>query len=200
MNFSFQFAVKIMHSGQGLQHPSKEPDIKIPPDEETLSQSCDEARNSEEHSQTSQQLNQPSTSHLIPHDFQPQNIQPGHFQFGTLQYQPFMPAPGSQSMMIPGSAMGSPAVRMPHYSYMSMEDFKNQQGNYQVAGGGSSTTTSTRKARSSYTFQQLQQLNRRFQRSMYLAQHERGELAAMVGLSQTQVHSCSHIISLGLPL
>lgn len=53
----------------------------------------------------------------------------------------------------------------------------------QVCGNSSSG----RKARSSYTVQQLQILNRRFLRSMYLAQHERSELAGMVGLSETQV-------------
>ncbi|XP_066963636.1 uncharacterized protein [Macrobrachium rosenbergii] len=127
---------QIMHNGQGLQQPSKEPDVEKPPDEESLSQSCDEGGNSEENPQTSEQLNQPSTSHFIPHDSQPQKIQPGHFQFHTLQFQPFMPAPGSQGMMIPGPAMGLPAVRMPHYSYMRVEDLKNQQGNYQIMHNG----------------------------------------------------------------
>ncbi|KAK3891153.1 hypothetical protein Pcinc_004943 [Petrolisthes cinctipes] len=49
------------------------------------------------------------------------------------------------------------------------------------------THTVNKKVRSSYTWQQLIQLNRRFLRSMYLVQQERQELADMVGLSQTQV-------------
>lgn len=44
-----------------------------------------------------------------------------------------------------------------------------------------------RKPRSIYSSLQLQQLNRRFQRTQYMALPERTELAASLGLSQTQV-------------
>ncbi|CAH1241801.1 DLX1 [Branchiostoma lanceolatum] len=44
-----------------------------------------------------------------------------------------------------------------------------------------------RKPRTIYTSFQLQQLNRRFQRTQYLALPERAELAAQLGLTQTQV-------------
>lgn len=44
-----------------------------------------------------------------------------------------------------------------------------------------------RKPRTIYSSLQLQQLNRRFQRTQYLALPERAELAATLGLTQTQV-------------
>jgi len=43
-----------------------------------------------------------------------------------------------------------------------------------------------RKPRTIYSSLQLQQLSRRFQRTQYLALPERAELAATLGLTQTQ--------------
>jgi len=53
--------------------------------------------------------------------------------------------------------------------------------------GGGSSKKKMRKPRTIYSSLQLQQLNRRFQRTQYLALPERAELAASLGLTQTQV-------------
>lgn len=52
---------------------------------------------------------------------------------------------------------------------------------------GGSKGKKMRKPRTIYSSLQLQQLNRRFQRTQYLALPERAELAASLGLTQTQV-------------
>ena len=54
-----------------------------------------------------------------------------------------------------------------------------------------------RKPRTMYSSLQIQQLERRFQRTQYLALPERAELASILGLTQTQVstthqHHCHH--------
>ena len=50
-----------------------------------------------------------------------------------------------------------------------------------------------RKPRTIYSSLQLQALNRRFQQTQYLALPERAELAATLGLTQTQV-TLSYIV------
>jgi len=58
------------------------------------------------------------------------------------------------------------------------------------------TRKKPRKPRTIYSSLQLQQLNRRFQRSQYLALPERAALATCLGLTQTQVRAsrCDVII------
>ena len=50
-----------------------------------------------------------------------------------------------------------------------------------------------RKPRTMYSSLQIQQLERRFQRTQYLALPERAELASILGLTQTQVGSSEKI-------
>ena len=58
-----------------------------------------------------------------------------------------------------------------------------------------------RKPRTIYSSLQIQQLERRFQRTQYLALPERAELASTLGLTQTQVGSIQKIrIFLTLPV
>ena len=52
-----------------------------------------------------------------------------------------------------------------------------------------------RKPRSIYSSLQIQQLERRFQRTQYLALPERAELAASLGITQTQVGQPITILS-----
>ncbi|XP_063422604.1 homeobox protein Dlx1a-like isoform X2 [Mytilus trossulus] len=74
---------------------------------------------------------------------------------------------------------------MPHYhqSPSPPRDDKSQIEELRINGKGKKM----RKPRTIYSSLQLQQLNRRFQRTQYLALPERAELAASLGLTQTQV-------------
>lgn len=60
-----------------------------------------------------------------------------------------------------------------------------------VIGRPNKSGKKVRKPRTIYSSLQLQQLNKRFSRTQYLALPERAELAATLGLTQTQV--CYHI-------
>ena len=60
---------------------------------------------------------------------------------------------------------------------------KNSSSSLATSKGGKKL----RKPRTIYSTVQIQQLTRRFQRTQYLALPERAELAATLGLTQTQV-------------
>ena len=69
---------------------------------------------------------------------------------------------------------------------------KEEPGGLRLNGKGKKM----RKPRTIYSSLQLQQLNRRFQRTQYLALPERAELAASLGLTQTQVRTSSHVFKI----
>nr|ASY93124.1 DLX [Pinctada fucata] len=71
----------------------------------------------------------------------------------------------------------------PYQSPSPTRDDKSQMDELRINGKGKKM----RKPRTIYSSLQLQQLNRRFQRTQYLALPERAELAASLGLTQTQV-------------
>lgn len=71
----------------------------------------------------------------------------------------------------------------PYQSPSPTRDDKSQMEELRINGKGKKM----RKPRTIYSSLQLQQLNRRFQRTQYLALPERAELAASLGLTQTQV-------------
>lgn len=73
----------------------------------------------------------------------------------------------------------------PHFSLTAPEAEKNtvvEGGEVRFNGKGKKI----RKPRTIYSSLQLQALNRRFQQTQYLALPERAELAASLGLTQTQ--------------
>ncbi|XP_037941217.1 homeotic protein distal-less-like [Teleopsis dalmanni] len=117
-------------------------------------------------------------------------------------YQHFGPQGGQDSgFPSPRSALGYPFPPMHQNSYSGYhlgsyappcasppkDDFsisdKCEESGLRVNGKGKKM----RKPRTIYSSLQLQQLNRRFQRTQYLALPERAELAASLGLTQTQV-------------
>ena len=114
------------------------------------------------------------------------------------------PPPQAEPLSPPLSASASP--NFPPNSYNNNNN--NTNNNYQfnpsaseakdspvaseAQNGGTAAAKKSRarrmrKPRTIYTSLQLQQLNKRFQRTQYLALPERAELAAILGLTQTQV-------------
>uniref|UniRef100_A0A182IKW0 Uncharacterized protein n=1 Tax=Anopheles atroparvus TaxID=41427 RepID=A0A182IKW0_ANOAO len=112
-------------------------------------------------------------------------------------YQHFSAQGGQDSgFPSPRGALGYPFPPMHQNSYSGYhlgsyappcasppKDDKLEDTGLRVNGKGKKM----RKPRTIYSSLQLQQLNRRFQRTQYLALPERAELAASLGLTQTQV-------------
>ncbi|XP_037043624.1 homeotic protein distal-less isoform X2 [Bradysia coprophila] len=121
------------------------------------------------------------------------------FRYGAIRggYQHFGAQGGQDSgFPSPRSALGYPFPPMHQNSYSGYhlgsyappcssppKDDKCEDTGLRVNGKGKKM----RKPRTIYSSLQLQQLNRRFQRTQYLALPERAELAASLGLTQTQV-------------
>ncbi|KAK6182894.1 homeobox protein DLL homolog [Patella vulgata] len=118
--------------------------------------------------------------------YPPQHSQ--HEMFPTSQHTRSFGYPFSMNSMAPS---GYNAVPPSHHFPMSpyqppspTRDDKSQvEEQLRINGKGKKL----RKPRTIYSSLQLQQLNRRFQRTQYLALPERAELAASLGLTQTQV-------------
>nr|XP_045585120.1 mediator of RNA polymerase II transcription subunit 15-like [Procambarus clarkii] len=179
-----QAMLQASHQKQALQQASHL--------QQALQQASYHQQQAAQQDQRSLQKQQSSTAQqptFPQHGLQQPAATAAHFPYTPLQYQQMMGTGTAASMMLSGAAMTSPSMRLPPYSLLGADGYKHHHHAHQGTGSGGSSGGggSTRKARSSYTVQQLQQLNRRFLRSMYLAQHERGELAAMVALTQTQV-------------
>jgi len=108
------------------------------------------------------------------------NHDPGFPQRGHLGGYPFPPMPGQNYS---GYAhLGYPSSQSPG---PREDDIKVEHGELitRVNGKGKKI----RKPRSIYSSLQIQQLERRFHRSQYLALPDRAELAASLGIAQTQV-------------
>ncbi|XP_070174336.1 homeobox protein Dlx1a-like [Littorina saxatilis] len=109
--------------------------------------------------------------------------------FSAPQHRGALGYPFSMNSMGPGG-YGTPPTHfsMPPYGTTPsppLRDDKSQVEDqiHRMNGKGKKM----RKPRTIYSSLQLQQLNRRFQRTQYLALPERAELAASLGLTQTQV-------------
>lgn len=111
----------------------------------------------------------PPRGPLGAYPFAPINNGPLHNSYGAHPTHPYL---GSY----PGGPCG-PCPSPPRDDKSQLED------SLRVNGKGKKM----RKPRTIYSSLQLQQLNRRFQRTQYLALPERAELAASLGLTQTQV-------------
>jgi len=89
----------------------------------------------------------------------------------------------NRSLVLPHSASYPPPLAFAHSSYRETAGI-GAPPTVKAVGGA---RKKARKPRTIYSSLQLHQLARRFQRTQYLALPERAELAAALGLTQTQV-------------
>ncbi|KAI0231080.1 Homeotic protein distal-less [Lamellibrachia satsuma] len=140
------------------------------------------------------EIQQPSMPGMAPSPYQMRSPYPGQHPsqmdtFNPSQSRTPLGYPFSMnSMAMPTSGYQTPShFAMNHYQPappIGQRDDKSQlDDQLRVNGKGKKM----RKPRTIYSSLQLQQLNRRFQRTQYLALPERAELAASLGLTQTQV-------------
>ncbi|XP_061179476.1 homeobox protein Dlx6a-like [Saccostrea echinata] len=125
----------------------------------------------------------PIRSSYQPHHHPSQH---GDSVFTNPQARPPLGYPFHMNPMSPSSynpPTGHPFSMPPYQSPSPNREDKSQMEELRINGKGKKM----RKPRTIYSSLQLQQLNRRFQRTQYLALPERAELAASLGLTQTQV-------------
>ncbi|XP_028847272.1 homeobox protein Dlx1a [Denticeps clupeoides] len=121
----------------------------------------------------------------------------GHYSMHCLHaqhegaYSPAPPFPRSLGYAYGGHASGPYVGAVQTYPQTRIEDSAPETEKNAVVEGGevrfNGKGKKIRKPRTIYSSLQLQALNRRFQQTQYLALPERAELAASLGLTQTQV-------------
>lgn len=83
----------------------------------------------------------------------------------------------------------------PHpYLHLNIKQEEMKEGDEEGKVSGGKSKKKGRKPRTIFSSLQLQQLNRLFQRTHYLALPERAQLAATLGLTQTQVSVITHLV------
>lgn len=93
----------------------------------------------------------------------------------------------SRVLIFPSPSFASSPVHSHSHSFSSIVTPTDKSQLEDTLGRVNGKGKKMRKPRTIYSSLQLQQLNRRFQRTQYLALPERAELAAQLGLTQTQV-------------
>ncbi|XP_074117289.1 homeobox protein DLX-4 isoform X1 [Sminthopsis crassicaudata] len=112
--------------------------------------------------------------------------QPYGFAVGYPYVSPTAPSGPHLPYQQPGTA--SLHLRSPAVNLQAVADLEKPLGLSQPEGLQLNTRTKKlRKPRTIYSSLQLQHLNQRFQHTQYLALPERAQLAAQLGLTQTQV-------------
>lgn len=113
------------------------------------------------------------------------------------QYSNFLPNTYSTSQEQFYSNNYSYPYNIP-YPSLGIDTNLNEKCHYETPPKLTIKGKKIRKPRTIYSSMQLQVLNKRFQRTQYLALPERAELAASLGLTQTQVKTNSILSSVFL--
>ncbi|XP_041873503.1 homeobox protein DLX-4 [Corvus kubaryi] len=127
--------------------------------------------------------------HGLPPAGHPQHDPPPFSSYGRPGHFPYpggAPPPPHGGPYLPYAPPGAPHAPAPGARLQDTEPEKPlavSNGELRLGGKGKKL----RKPRTIYSSLQLQALNQRFQQTQYLALPERAELAAQLGLTQTQV-------------